>query len=230
MINSKEEYYYYLEADRIASAKPLNKSLSLYGRLNYFIFKDYIWEFQKTLRKLEFLKNKKKNIFEKTHYIFVLKKFKSLSYKLGFTIPPNVFGPGLSIAHYGNIVVNPNSIIGSNCRIHSDVNIGTQAGFANKSPVLGDNIYIAPGAKLFGDITIANNTIIGANAVVNSSFDKENIAIGGIPSKIISENIEIDNVLIRATNIIMLGLNNNDSLYKLTSLEIKALLNEKEGY
>ena len=96
--------------------------------------------------------------------------------------------------------------------------------------MLGDNIYIAPGAKLFGDITIANNTIIGANAVVNSSFDKENIAIGGIPSKIISENIEIDNVLIRATNIIMLGLNNNDSLYKLTSLEIKALLNEKEGY
>lgn len=41
-----------------------------------------------------------------------------MSAKLSISIKPNVFGPGLSIAHYGGIVVNPNAHIGSNCRIH----------------------------------------------------------------------------------------------------------------
>ena len=33
-------------------------------------------------------------------------------------------------------------------------------------PIIGDNVYIAPGAKLFGKIKIGNNVKIGANAVV----------------------------------------------------------------
>ena len=226
MINSKKDYHYYLEADRIALSKPKQESLSFTANLKSSIFKDYVWEFQKTLRKLEFLKNKNKNVFEQIQYFFVYRKYHKLSYKLGFTIPPNVFGPGLAIAHHGNIIVNPNAKVGSNCRIHSGVNIGTKAGFADKAPVLGDNVYIAPGAKLFGTISIANNTLIGANAVVNSSFDKENTALGGIPSKVISENIDINDVLIRATYIIKLKLDNTD-LHTLTSKEIKVLINEK---
>ena len=229
MITCKEDYIYYLEADRIALSKPRIASLSFSEKLNIFFFKDYIWEFQKELRMLEFLKNKQKSMFGYLNYIWVYYRYRKLSYKLGFTIPPNVFGPGLSIAHYGNIVVNPNAKVGSNCRIHSGVNIGTMAGYADKAPVLGDNIYLAPGAKLFGDITIASNTIIGANAVINKSYGNEKVALGGIPASIISESVDIDNVLIRATNIIKLGLNKNDNLYKLTSLEIKKLLDEKSG-
>ena len=55
------------------------------------------------------------------------------------------------------------------------------------SPILGDNVYIGPGAKLFGKITIADNISIGANAVVTKSFEQENISIAGVPAKIISE-------------------------------------------
>lgn len=40
-----------------------------------------------------------------------------LGEKLGFSIGLNVFGPGLSIAHYGCIVVNSGARIGTNCRI-----------------------------------------------------------------------------------------------------------------
>ena len=192
MIKNKEDYYYYMEADRIALSKPKRESMSFVTKFKSRLFPDYIYKFQQTLRKLEYLKNKNKNAFEKFTYFFVLKKYYNLSYKLGFTIPVNVFGPGLSIAHYGTIIINSGAKIGANCRIHADVNIGTQAGYSDKAPVLGDNIYIAPGAKIFGQITIPNNTAIGANAVVNKSFDSECTVIGGIPAKVISENIDID--------------------------------------
>lgn len=207
MIKSKDDYQYYIEADRIALSKPETKSSPFYSRLKCFLFPDYVWEFQKTLRKLELLKNKRKNHFDKVIYFFVLKKYYKLSYKLGFTIPINVFGPGLSIAHHGTIIINVGAKIGSNCRIHADVNIGTEAGYSDKAPTLGNNIYIGPGAKLFGSITIANNTVIGANAVVNKSVTEENTAIAGVPAKEIAKNINIDDLLIRATHIIDNNLN-----------------------
>ncbi len=227
MIKSKTDYLYYLEADRIALSKPKKESMPFSLSVKSFLFPDYIWKFQKTLRKLEFLKNKNKNMFEKITYFFVLKRYYKISYKLGFTIPVNVFGPGLSIAHYGTIIINAGAKIGANCRIHADVNIGTQAGFSDKAPVLGDNIYIAPGAKIFGQISIPNNTAIGANAVVNKSFDSENTIIGGVPAKVISENIDIDDMLIRATTIIESGLSKKE-LCGMPAREIKQLLKQNK--
>jgi serine O-acetyltransferase len=96
--------------------------------------------------------NKNKNIFQWLSYFIVRMKYRRLSLKLGFSIPINVFGPGLSIPHYGTIVVSKFARIGSNCRIHVGVNIGASAGEA-KAPQLGHNIYIGPGAILFGDIS-----------------------------------------------------------------------------
>ena len=51
-------------------------------------------------------------------------KFRKISVKLGFSIPINVLGSGLSLPHRGNIIVNPQTKIGENCRIHVGVNIG----------------------------------------------------------------------------------------------------------
>lgn len=120
---------------------------------------------------------------------------------MGYFIPLNVFGPGLSISHYGSIVINPNSRIARNCRIHACVNIGTKAGFSDKAPKIGDNVYIGPGAKIFGDIVIADGIAIGANAVVNKSFLEPNVTIGGIPAKIIS-NKGSEGLLIKGTQMV----------------------------
>lgn len=54
-------------------------------------------------------------------------------------------------------------------------------------PVIGDNCYIGPGAKLFGDIRIGNNVAIGANSVVNKSFE-DNVTIAGVPAKIVNKS------------------------------------------
>ena len=54
------------------------------------------------------------------------------------------------------------------------------------APVIGNNVYISPGAKLFGGIMIGDNVIIGANAVVNKSFPS-NVVIAGCPAKIVKQ-------------------------------------------
>jgi serine O-acetyltransferase len=110
-----------------------------------------------------------------------------------------VFGPGLSIAHRGTIVVHSNSRVGSNCRLHVCVVVGTNGGSV-KAPKIGNNVYIGPGAKLIGDIEIADGIAIGANAVVNQSFTEPNITIGGIPARRISSKGSYGH-LIRATEL-----------------------------
>lgn len=102
--------------------------------------------------------------------------------KPGFSIPWIVCGPGLSIAHYGTIVINGNARIGTHCRINIAVNIGANNG-SKKAPILGDNVYIGPGAKIFGDINIADNVMIGANSVVNKSVEEIGSAVVRIPAK-----------------------------------------------
>ena len=106
--------------------------------------------------------------------------------KCNFTIPLNTFKKGLSIAHIGPIIVNGSARIGENCRIHVGVNIGTAAGASGDAPQIGNNVYIGPGAKLFGLIHIADGVAIGANAVVNKDCLQENVALGGVPAKIIN--------------------------------------------
>lgn len=61
-------------------------------------------------------------------------------------------------------MINGSAKIISNCRIHIDANIGASNG-SKKAPILGNNVYIGSGAKIFGDITIADNMMIGANSV-----------------------------------------------------------------
>ena len=181
MIVSKKDYLKYLEADRIA----LGRNQRFSDKIIRLISPDYIWDFQRLLRKTEYYKNVKKNGFvNKLTYLLLKVKYKKLSIKLGFTIPENVFGPGLAIVHYGTIVVNQNVKVGANCRIHVGTNIGASGG-TNKAPQIGDNVYIAPGAKIFGDIRIPNNCAIGANSVVTKSFEEEGMMIAGIPAKII---------------------------------------------
>lgn len=184
MIQSFNDYKFYVEKDRLAlQVKPYAFTL----RLKELLFPNQILRFELYLRRYEYLRNKKnKSFLDKCLLLFTYFKFRKLSFKLGFSIPPNVFGPGLSIAHYGTIVVNYNAKVGSNCRIHACVNIGASAG--NKAaPIIGKNVYIGPGAKIFGDIQIADNIVIGANAVVNKSCLENNCVIAGNPAKIVKK-------------------------------------------
>ena len=174
MIQSKRDFHAYCDADC--------RSLGLKPRTLGLLFDD-VYIFQMRMRKLEYAINCGKNPI-RTFCRKIL--FRKSSVKLGFSISPNTFGPGLSIAHRGTIVVNGGARIGANCRIHVDVNIGTEAGKSDAAPIIGDNCYLGPGAKIFGPIEIGSGTVIGANAVVNKSFPEGDQTLGGIPAKVIS--------------------------------------------
>lgn len=138
--------------------------------------------FQLRLRKIEYLYNtKRRNPLRNLRWFLLEVVNHRLSTRLGFSIPKNVFGPGLCIVHPGTIVVNPAARAGSFCRIHPGSCIGDYDGV----PVLGDYVYIGPGAKLYGDITIGSNVAIGANAVVNKSFG-DNLTLAGVPAQVVS--------------------------------------------
>jgi len=183
MISNREDYLEYLRRDRIALDIHDGGSIN---KLKNVLFPNLIWTFQKRMRKLEYFHNCKNHGLSKIYIYFLKYRYKLISLRLNFSIPINVFGPGLSIVHYGTIIINSTSRIGANCRIHACVNIGASGGEV-QGPKFGDNVYIAPGAKIYGNIKIPNNTAIGANAVVNKSFEKENTIIAGVPAKVIGE-------------------------------------------
>jgi Serine acetyltransferase len=112
---------------------------------------------------------------------------------LGFHIPLNVFGPGLRIIHQGTIIVNSNARVGANCELHNLVHIAQNLHNAQKgaesdrAPTIGDNVFIGPGARVLGGITIADGIVIGANSVVTQSFNETNITIAGAPARKISD-------------------------------------------
>ena len=188
MILSKQDLRYYIAQDQ----KSLRLKKRKFDWLLNLIIPKRIPSFQRTLRIAEYYNNKaNKNKLYKLPALYYKLLHRKKSLKLGFTIPLNVFGPGLSIAHYGTIVVNPASRIGANCRIHVCVNIGASNG-SSKAPIIGDNVYIAPGCKIFGDIEIASNVVISANSVVNRSFKKSNVLVGGVPAKVLKEYDELD--------------------------------------
>ena len=77
--------------------------------------------------------------------------------------------------------------IGENCCVMNNVNIGANGG-SDKCPRIGRDVYIGPGAVLYGDIEIADGCYIGANAVVNKSFFEKNSIIAGVPAKVIGKS------------------------------------------
>lgn len=122
-------------------------------------------------------------------YPFSRLRLRSLGFKLGISIPwYTKISPGLFIGHFGAIVVNGDATIGANCNLSQGVTIGqSNRGDRAGCPVLGDNVYIGPGAKLIGAIKIGNNVAIGANAVVTKDVP-DNAVVAGVPAKIISMN------------------------------------------
>ncbi len=86
-------------------------------------------------------------------------------------------GKGLLIVHQGGIFISSQSVIGENFTVAHDVTIGTGGkGPRDGAPIIGDNVTINAGAKVYGKIRIGNNARIGPNAVVNRNVPDNALA------------------------------------------------------
>ena len=88
-------------------------------------------------------------------------------------------GGGLFIQHGFSTYIAAQSI-GENCWINQQVTIGYRDN--TTAPVIGDNVTITCGAKVLGPITIGDNAIIGANAVVVKNVEPGAV-MGGVPAR-----------------------------------------------
>ncbi len=99
-------------------------------------------------------------------------------------ITTKTIGEGLFIQHGFATIISAQSI-GKNAWINQQVTIG----YSNNSdcPILLDNVIVGAGAKVIGGITIGNNVVIGANAVVTKNVPN-NCTVIGVPAYIIKRN------------------------------------------
>jgi serine O-acetyltransferase len=121
-------------------------------------------------------------------YYFFL--FKRIGFKLRFTIYPNTIGPGLRIFHTGDFIhIKQNCKIGKNCTLLLGVVIGNKnlEDVDSSWAIIGNNCYIGLGAKIFDQVTICDNVVIGANSVVSKDIP-DNCVVSGITAKIIKRD------------------------------------------
>jgi serine O-acetyltransferase len=91
-------------------------------------------------------------------------------------------------------------VIGRNCNISQGVTLGqANRGPRKGYPVIGDNVYIGPGAKVIGNVRVGSKVAIGANCVVTRDVPDNAVAVG-IPGHVVSSErsagyVQLDRLL-----------------------------------
>jgi len=87
-------------------------------------------------------------------------------------------GQNLKIIHGAGTVIGARVVIGDDVTIYQNVTIGDRGDGDNGRPAIEDNVKIFAGAKVLGDITVGENSVIGANTVLLTSCDKNSLMVG----------------------------------------------------
>jgi serine O-acetyltransferase len=110
-------------------------------------------------------------------------------------LPPAAeIGPGLLIPHTGFVVVAVGARIGSNCTLTQGITIGHSLGgksSGNGVPVIGDRVYVGPSSVIIGNLTIGNDALVGAGAIVIRSVPPGGVVVGN-PARLISTHGSFD--------------------------------------
>lgn len=122
-------------------------------------------------------------------YFFFL-WLRSLKFKYGFDISYRTqIGSGFYIGHFGTVVIHGDTVIGDNCNISQGITFGvSNSGATIGVPKIGNNVFVGPGACVFGAITIGNHVTIGANAVVTEDVPDYHTVLS-TKTKIISKDL-----------------------------------------
>lgn len=107
----------------------------------------------------------------------------------GIEIHPGAkIGKRLFIDHGMGVVIGETCTIGDNVTIYQGVTLGgTGKERGKRHPDIGDNVLIAAGAKVLGNIKINSNVNIGANSVVLQSVPSYSTVVG-IPGHIVKQD------------------------------------------
>ena len=109
------------------------------------------------------------------------------SHRYGFQIPwQTKIGRGFRLAHFGQVVVNPGSVIGEDVTIAQGTLIGNSQGKRGGVPTIGNRCQIGANAIVVGGIQVGNDVLIAPGAFVNFDVPDNSIVIGN-PGRIITK-------------------------------------------
>ena len=111
---------------------------------------------------------------------------------LGCVVPATTqIGSGTYFSYGGlGVVLHKHATIGEGCLISQHVTIGGAGGYGYRSegaPTLGNRVYVGAGAKIIGPVTIGDDAMIGANAVVTKSVPPM-VVVAGVPARPITSS------------------------------------------
>lgn len=131
-------------------------------------------------------------LWKKLHLKFLARLLSQIArFFTGIEIHPGAtIGKRLFIDHGMGVVIGETTIIGDDCVLYQGVTlggVGTGEHKVKRHPTLLNNVMVSAGAKVIGDVTIGNNSIIGAQTVVLKTVP-DNCTVVGVPAFIVKEN------------------------------------------
>ena len=102
--------------------------------------------------------------------------------------PGATIGEGFFIDHGTGVVIGETTVIGDNVTLFQGVTLGgTGKQTGKRHPNIGNNVVVGTGAKVLGNITIGENSYIGANAVVIKDVPA-NSTVVGVPGRVTKQD------------------------------------------
>lgn len=104
--------------------------------------------------------------------------------------PGATIGNNCIIDHGMGVVIGETAIVGDNVILYQGVTLGgTKLDPVKRHPTLKNGVVIGGGAKVLGDITIGENSRVGANSVVIENIPP-NSTVVGIPARVLAKGIQ----------------------------------------
>ncbi len=102
--------------------------------------------------------------------------------------PAARMGFGIMLDHGTGIVIGETAVVGDNCSILQDVTLGGNGKeTGDRHPKIGDNVLLAAGAKVLGNISIGHCSKVAAGSVVLKDVPA-NKTVAGVPAKIVGDS------------------------------------------
>jgi serine O-acetyltransferase len=104
--------------------------------------------------------------------------------------PGALIGRRLFIDHATGVVIGETAIVGSDVTMYQGVTLGgTGKGHGKRHPTICDRVFIGNNANILGDVTVGENSRVGAGSVVLTDVPP-NSTVVGVPAHIVYRNGE----------------------------------------